>query len=315
MNQFFNFLDVKSNYTSLLSQALQYKKKPFSTNYKNQNKVIGLIFFNPSLRTRLSSIKAIYNLDLKFWVLNAYSDSWNLEIEEGKIMNGSNQEHIKEAIQVMSQYCDLIGVRTFPTLINKEYDYNEIIFNKIKRYSSVPIVSLESATLHPLQSFADLITIKEFKNKKKIKVVLTWAPHIKSLPQSVANSCCDWFSEIDFIDFVITHPEGYELDPKFTKGSKILYNQNEAFENADFIYVKNWSSYYNYGKILRSDPSWMVTIEKMKKTNQGKLMHCLPVRRNLVVSDEVLDSKYSIIKEQANNRIYAAQTIFSKMLE
>lgn len=315
MKQFFSFSDVKYNYKSLLKQALQYKINPFSSQELGKNKTIGLIFFNPSLRTRLSSIKAAYNLGSQVWVLNAGSDAWILEKEDGIIMNGSSQEHIKEAVQVMSAYCDIMGVRTFPELKNKEDDYKELIFNKIKQYCSVPLVNLESATLHPMQSFSDLITIEELKQKSHVKVVLTWAPHVRSLPQSVPNSFSDWFSEVDFVDLTITHPEGYELDKKFTKNAKIIFKQEEALEGADFVYAKNWSSYHDYGKILSTDSSWMITKEKMNQTDNGKFMHCLPVRRNVVVTDEVLDSPNSVIIHQAHNRVFSAQTIFATMLK
>jgi N-succinyl-L-ornithine transcarbamylase len=315
MEKFFSFSDVKDQYKSLLNQALEHKKNPFGSQHLGKNKTIGLIFFNPSLRTRLSSIKAAYNLGAQVWVLNAGSDSWTLEMGDGTIMDGNTQEHIKEAIQVMSAYCDVLGVRTFPNLKNREEDYNELIFNKVLAYSSVPVVSLESATLHPLQSFADLITIAEHKKTERVKVALTWAPHVRALPQAVPNSFADWFSEIDFVDFVIAHPEGYELDEKFTKGAKITQNQNEALEGADFVYAKNWSSYSDYGQILSKDSSWMITEEKMKLTNDGKFMHCLPVRRNVVVADEVLDSPRSIVIAEATNRIFSAQTIFGKLLE
>lgn len=315
MEKFFSFSDVKNQYKSLLNQALEHKKNPYGNQHLGKNKTIGLIFFNPSLRTRLSSIKAAYNLGAQVWVLNAGADSWTLEMGDGTVMDGNTQEHIKEAIQVMSAYCDVLGVRTFPNLKNREEDYNELIFNKVLAYSSVPVVSLESATLHPLQSFADLITIAEHKKTERVKVALTWAPHVRALPQAVPNSFADWFSEVDFVDFVIAHPEGYELDEKFTKGAKITQNQNEALEGADFVYAKNWSSYSDYGQILSKDSSWMITEEKMKLTNDGKFMHCLPVRRNVVVADEVLDSPRSIVIAEATNRIFSAQTIFGKLLE
>lgn len=315
MQLFFSFSDIKYNYKSLIKKALEYKKNPFSEQEKGKNKIIGLVFFNPSLRTRLSSIKAAYNLNAKVWVLNINSESWKIETTDGIIMNGHNQEHIKDAIQVMSLYCDILGVRTFPNLKNQEEDYQELLFNKIKKYCSIPLISLESATLHPLQSFADLITIEELKNKEKINVVLTWVPHVRSLPQSVVNSCVDWFSQIDFINLTITHPKGYELNDKFIKKTKIIYDQNKALDGADFVYAKNWSSYYHYGKILSTDPSWKITKNKMERTNNAKFMHCLPIRRNLIVDDEVLDSLNSIVLKQAYNRIFATQTIFSEMLD
>lgn len=315
MKIFFSFSDIKSNYKLLIKKALDYKKNPFSDQKQGKNKVIGLVFFNPSLRTRLSSIKAAYNLNSNVWILNINSESWKIETQDGIIMNGTNQEHIKDAIQVMSLYCDILGVRIFPKLQNQEEDYQELLFNKIKKYCSIPLISLESATLHPLQSFADLITIQECKNKEKIKIVLTWVPHVKALPQSVINSCSDWFSQIDFIDLIITHPKGYELNDKFIQNAKIIYNQNKALEGADFVYAKNWSSYHNYGKILSTDPNWKITKNKMEKTNNAKFMHCLPIRRNLIVDDEILDSSNSIVLKQAYNRIFATQTIFSEMLK
>lgn len=316
MKYFFSFSDIKHNYKLLINKALKYKINPLLEKNKGKNKIIGLIFFNPSLRTRLSSIKAAYNLNAKVWILNINSESWKIETEDGVIMNGTNQEHIKDAIQVVNLYCDLLGVRTFPKLKNQQEDYKELIFNKIKKYSSIPLISLETATLHPLQSFADAITIEEFKkNKEKVKVVLTWVPHVRSLPQSVANSCNDWFSQIDDINLTIVHPKGYELNNKFIHKATILHNQDEALEGADFVYAKNWSSYNHYGEILSKDPSWKITKYKMSKTNNAKFMHCLPVRRNLIVDDDVLNSPNSIILQQAYNRIFAAQTIFSEMFK
>lgn len=321
MKNFFSFYDV-NNVSELLNKALQIKSQPFSNQNLGKNKTIGLLFFNPSLRTRLSSMKAAFNLGANVWVLNAGADSWSLEMEDGTIMNGDTQEHIKEAIQVMTQYCDILGVRTFPKLEDKNFDYNEIVFKKVLELSSVPVVNLESATLHPLQSFADLITVAEHSNyipekkiNKKIKVVLTWAPHPKKLPQSVPNSFAQWFTKIDWIDFTIAQPKGYELSTEFTEGASIEYDQNKAFENADFIYAKNWSSYTEYGKILSQDYNWTVNLEKMKLTNNGKFLHCLPVRRNVIVTDEVLDSAYSLVIEEANNRVFSAQTVFSELLK
>ena len=314
MKNFTSFADA-GDYKVLLNKALEIKANPYGYQHVGKNKTVGLIFFNPSLRTRLSSVKAAYNLGAQAWVLNAGADSWTLEMADGAVMNGGTQEHIKDAIAVMSQYCDVLGVRTFPTLTNREEDYDEVIFNKILRYATVPVVSLESATLHPLQSFADLITVAETKPTDRVKVVLTWAPHVRALPQCVPNSFADWFSEVDWVDFVITHPQGYELDKRFTKGARIEYDQSKAFEGADYIYAKNWSSYRDYGQILSSDPSWMVDERQMALTNNGRFMHCLPVRRNVVVSDAVLDSPNSLIIQEAGNRVFSAQTVFHELLK
>ncbi|CAM3361201.1 N-acetylornithine carbamoyltransferase [Empedobacter stercoris] len=321
MKQFTSVYDV-ANIDELLKTALEIKANPFAQQEVGKNKTIGLIFFNPSLRTRLSSIKAAYNLGANAWVLNAGADSWTLEMADGAVMNGDSQEHIKEAIQVMSAYCDVLGVRTFPKLVDRDEDYNEIMFNKVKELSSVPVVSLESATLHPLQSFADLITIAEKTGytpgtqcTKKVKVVMTWAPHPRRLPQAVPNSFAQWFSKVDWVDFTIVQPKGLELDPKFTEGATIAYDQDEALKDADFVYAKNWSSYENYGQANGGDKDWEITMDKMSLTNNGKFMHCLPVRRNVVVSDEVLDSDHSIVIDEATNRIYSAQTVFHEILK
>ncbi|MDR3273089.1 MAG: N-acetylornithine carbamoyltransferase [Flavobacteriaceae bacterium] len=318
MKNFFSFHDVE-NINDLLANALEIKKNPFSQQEIGKNKTVGLLFFNPSLRTRVSSQKAAYNLGANVWVLNAGSDAWTLETEDGVVMNGDTQEHLKDAVRVLAKYCDLLGVRTFPKLQNKEYDYNEVLFHKILSESSVPVVSLETATLHPLQSFADLITVAEHSHfqseRKKVKVVLTWAPHPKKLPQSVPNSFAQWFSNVDWIDLTIVQPKGYELNPEFTQGAAIEYDQDKALEGADFVYAKNWSSYEHYGQILSQDESWTITMEKMKRTNNGKFMHCLPVRRNVIVTDEVLDSDYSLVTSEAENRIYSAQTVFHELLK
>lgn len=314
MKQFTSVHDVP-NVHELVKKAIKIKQNPYGFQSFGKNKTIGCVFFNPSLRTRLSSQKAAFHLGADCWVLNVGADSWQLEMSDGTVMENT-QEHIKEAIQVMSIYCDVLAVRTFPSLKNKEEDYSEYIFNKIVENATVPIVSLESATRHPLQSFADLITIEEHRPAdKKIKVVLTWAPHPKSLPQCVPNSFAEWAHHIPNAEFVITHPEGYELDQKFTQNAPIFYNQDEAFKDADFIYAKNWSSYHEYGKILSKDENWMITDKKMNLTHQGKFMHCLPMRRNVIASDDVMDSKASIVIPQAENRIYSAQTIFLEMLK
>lgn len=310
MKQFISVNDVK-NVKTLILKAIKLKKNPF---FYKKNKTIGLVFFNPSLRTRISSQKAAFNLGCKTWILNINSDSWKIETSDGSVMNYT-QEHLKEAIGVMSLYCDLLAVRTFPGLLEKEYDSKEILLKKIIKYSKVPVVNLESATLHPLQSLADLITIEEFKTKKTIKIVLSWAPHIKALPQSVPNSFIEWVKKIKDIKLYITNPDGYNLNSDLTFGIKLIPHQNEAFKNADFIYAKNWSSYENYGKIIFKDLSWTITKEKMQLTNKAKFMHCLPVRRNLVVEDSVLDDKNSIVLNQAENRIFATQIVFLEILE
>ncbi|RAK70349.1 N-acetylornithine carbamoyltransferase [Hymenobacter edaphi] len=314
MKKFTSFADVP-DYRALLQQALEIKQNPFGYQHLGKNKTIGLIFFNPSLRTRLSSIKAAYNLGAQAWVLNAGADSWTLEMADGAVMNGSTQEHIKEAIAVMSQYCDVLGVRTFPGLKDRDEDYNEVVFNKILQHATVPVISLESATLHPLQSFADLITVAETKKTERVKVVLTWAPHVRALPQCVPNSFADWFSEVDWVDFVITHPEGYELAEQFTKGARIEYDQQKALEGADYVYAKNWSSYQNYGQVITQDPSWMVDARHMALTNDAKFIHCLPVRRNVEVSDAVLDSPNSLVVQEAGNRVFSMQTVLHEMLK
>lgn len=314
MKNFTSFADA-GDYKALLQQALEIKANPYGYQHIGKNKTVGLIFFNPSLRTRLSSIKAAYNLGAQAWVLNAGADSWTLEMADGAVMNDGTQEHIKEAIAVMSQYCDVLGVRTFPTLTDREADYSEEIFNKILKYATVPVISLESATLHPLQSFADLITVAEHKQKERVKVVLTWAPHVRALPQCVPNSFADWFSEVDWVDFVITHPEGYELAPQFTKGARIEYDQKKALEGADFVQAKNWSSYLDYGKVISNDPAWMLTAEHLAGTHDAKFLHCLPVRRNVEVSDAILDSPNSLVIQEAGNRVFSMQTVLHELLK
>lgn len=311
MNQFLSLEDVEDLWI-LIEKVKDLKKNPYYFSF--QNKTIGLVFFNPSLRTRLSSQKAAFNLGANIWILNADHDSWKIEMNDGTVMEKS-QEHIKEAIYVMSLYCDILAVRTFPKFLDRYYDSQELFLKKIKNYSRVPVVSLESATLHPLQSLADVITIEEFRPKKRIKVVLSWAPHVRVLPHSVPNSFLQWVSELSEVDLVITHPKDYELDKRFSQMAKITYDQKEAFEGADFIYAKNWSSYLSYGKILYQDTSWMITKEKMSLTNNGKFMHCLPVRRGIVVEDSVLDGKNSLVFQQAENRIFAAQIVFMEIFK
>jgi N-succinyl-L-ornithine transcarbamylase len=313
MKKFTSVKDIKDP-QALADLGLSLKKNPFQFKKLGENKTMGLIFLNPSLRTRLSTQKAAQNLGMQVMIMNFTGEGWNLETEEGAIMNGNSQEHIKEAAAVIGEYCDLIGIRSFPTFESKEKDYSESILNDFIKYCGKPVVSLESSTLHPLQSLADLITITELKKTKRPKVVLTWAPHPRRLPQAVPNSFAEWMNQAD-VEFVIAHPKGYELDPKFAGNAKITHDQDEALKNADFVYTKNWSSYTDYGKILSEDPSWMITLEKMKLTNDGKFMHCLPVRRNVVVADEVLDSKYSIVIQEAGNREWAAQAVIKTMLE
>ncbi|MBO9637120.1 N-acetylornithine carbamoyltransferase [Siphonobacter aquaeclarae] len=312
MKQFLSVHDVP-DLSGLVQEALRQKQNPFGDEHLGHHKTIGLLFFNSSLRTRLSTQKAAENLGMKVMVMNVTADSWGLEFEDGAIMNGNKAEHVKEAAAVIGQYCDIIGVRSFPTLNDREKDYSEEVVNQFVKYAGRPILSLESSTRHPLQSLTDLVTIEEYKTKPRPKVVLTWAPHVKALPQAVPNSFAEWMNVAD-VDFVITHPEGYELAPQFSGNAKVTYNQNEAFEGADFIYAKNWSSYREYGKIINSDPAWRVTTEKMALTNDAKFMHCLPVRRNVVVDDAVLDSPNSIVIHEAGNRVWAAQAVIKQML-
>lgn len=314
MKRFFSIDDI-ANLDAFIQEAIQIKKTPLQKSELGKGKTLGLVFLNSSLRTRLSTQKAAQNLGLNTIVLNANQEAWTWEFEDGAIMNGGTVEHIKDAAQVLSQYCDIIGIRCFAGLANKEEDTSEKIFSLFEKYATVPLISLESATLHPLQSLADCITIEEQKPlNKKPKVVLTWAPHIKSIPHAVGNSFAQWMNKTD-CEFVITHPKGYELDPKFTQHATIEYNQEVALQDADFVYIKNWSSFEEYGKILETTNDWMLTNEKLKVTNNAKIMHCLPVRRNVEVSDEVLDSENALIYQQANNRTYAAQIVLQKILE
>ncbi|MDJ1502475.1 N-acetylornithine carbamoyltransferase [Xanthocytophaga agilis] len=312
MKNFISLADV-SDPKALVQEAIQLKKNPFADKALGKNKTIGLLFFNSSLRTRLSTQKAAQNLGMEVMVMNVNQDSWGLEMMDGVVMNGDKAEHVKEAAAVIGQYCDIIAVRSFAELKDRNADYQEIVINKFKQYAGVPIVNLESATRHPLQSLADCITIEEYKTKPRPKVVLTWAPHFKSLPQAVANSFSEWMNVWD-VDFVVTHPEGYDLAPEFVGNAQVVYNQREAFEGADFIYTKNWSSYKDYGKVLTQNPDWMITMDKMRLTNNGKFMHCLPVRRNLKVTDEVLDSPQSIVIPQAGNRVWSAQVVLKQIL-
>ncbi|MFK7033113.1 N-acetylornithine carbamoyltransferase [Flavobacterium oreochromis] len=312
MKHFTSIHDIKDP-ISLINQAIELKDNTKQLSI-GKNKTIGLLFFNSSLRTRMSTQKAAQNLGMEVMLLNVTNDSWALEYEEGAVMNGNTIEHIKDAATVMGLYCDILAIRCFPNLQNKEEDYQDKIINQFIQYAKVPIVSLESATRHPLQSLADMMTIQEHKNKIKPKIVLTWAPHIKPIPQVVANSFAEWTLACGY-DLTITHPKDYELSQEFTKGARIEYDQERALQDADFVYVKNWSSYTNYGKVLPVQENWMLTNQKLNVTNSAKIMHCLPVRRNVELSDEVLDSKNSLILEQAQNRVYAAQIVLKKILE
>lgn len=312
MNQFISIHDV-ADLKGLVQEALIQKKVPFADKHLGKNKTIGLLFFNSSLRTRLSTQRAAQNLGMEVIVMNVTQDSWGLEFEDGAIMNGDKAEHVKEAAAVIGQYCDIVGVRSFPSLIDRDKDYADVVINQFRKYAGVPLVSLESATRHPLQSLTDLITIEEYKTKVRPKVVLTWAPHVKALPQCVPNSFAEWMNRAD-VEFVITHPAGYELAPEFVGTAQVTHQQRDAFAGADFIYAKNWSSYTDYGKILSQDPDWMITPDKMALTNNAKFMHCLPVRRNVVVADAVIDSPNSIVVQQAGNRVWAAQAVLKQML-
>ena len=313
MKQFLSIKDVE-NPESLVQQALDLKANPFGYQQLGKNKTLGLLFFNASLRTRLSTQKAAQNLGMEVMVMNMSTEGWQLEFEDNVIMNGESAEHIKEAAAVISQYCDIIGIRTFSGLADSAEDYSERILNTFVANAMVPIISLESATLHPLQSLTDWMTIEEQKTVNKPKVVLTWAPHPKALPQAVANSFVQWMQQAP-VELVVTHPKGYELAPEFSNGLAIEHDQNKAFKGADFIYAKNWSSYNEYGKILCQDTGWTITEEKMNLTNGGAFMHCLPVRRNMVVSDPVLDNGNSLVIKQAENRTYAAQAVLKSILE
>lgn len=312
MKHFLSIKDV-TDLPQLISSGIAAKKDPFADQGLGKNKTIGLLFFNSSLRTRISTQKAAQNLGLNVITMNVGQDGWGLEMEEGVIMNGDKAEHVKEAAAVIGSYCDIIGIRSFAGLQDRDKDYSELVFQQFKKYAQVPIVNLESATRHPLQSLADCITIEEFKLKKRPKVVLTWLPHFKALPQAVANSFCEWMNPMD-VDFVITHPEGYDLSPDFVGRGQVIYDQDKALEGADFVYGKNWSSYNSYGQVLNIDPSWMITEAKMALTDNGKFMHCLPVRRNMKVADEVLDGPRSLVIEQAANREWSAQAALKEVL-
>jgi N-succinyl-L-ornithine transcarbamylase len=307
---------------TLVKKALAYKENPLVDKALGEDKRIGLLFLNPSLRTRLSTQIAAKNLGMEAVVFNVDKEGWALEFEEGAIMSGNTVEHIKDAAPIMGKYFDVLAIRTFPGLQNREDDYSEMYIQQFIKYAGVPVVSLESATLHPLQSFTDIITIQEdLQNSqrkpigKRLKVVLTWAPHVKALPQCVANSFAQWMTAWNEADFVITHPEDYELDTQFTKGATITHNQDEALKDADYVYVKNWSTFNDYGKVYENNPKWMLTNEKLLSTNNAKVMHCLPVRRNVELSDEILDGENSLVTQEAGNRVWAAQTVLSEILK
>ena len=330
-----NFISVRDveDIDGLVKKALDYKNNPIKDKSLGINKRIGLLFLNPSMRTRLSTQIAAQNLGMEAIVFNVGQEGWAIEFEEEAIMSGSTVEHVKDAAPILGKYFDILAIRTFPSLKNREDDYSELFINQFIKYTGIPVVSLESATLHPLQSLTDILTITECwprHNPQRMgdltapplegaggrppKIVLTWAPHVKPLPQCVANSFSQWVTAWGQAEFVITHPEDYELDEKFTKGATITLDQDAALKDADFVYVKNWSTYNDYGRIYCNDPEWMLTAEKLQLTNNARVMHCLPVRRNVELSDEVLDGPNSIVTQEASNRVWAAQAVLSTLL-
>ena len=317
MKKFIEVSDV-TDIQALINKGLAYKQHPLLDKTLGANKRVGLLFLNPSLRTRLSTQVAAQNLGMDSIVFNVDKEGWALEFAEGAIMNGTTVEHVKDAAPILGQYFDILCIRTFPGLQNRDEDYSEKIINQFIKYAGVPVVSLESATLHPLQSLTDILTIQESIQStglvKKPKVVLTWAPHVKALPQCVANSFAQWATAANFADVVVTHPAGYELSEKYTKGATITHDQAAALEGADFVYVKNWSAYEDYGKVFCTDPAWMLTDKSLSHSNNAKVMHCLPVRRNVELSDEILDSASSLVTKQAGNRVWAAQAVLSTLL-
>lgn len=318
MKNFVSVHDV-NNIDALVQRALAHKANPLANKSLGANKRIGCLFLNPSMRTRLSTQIAAQNLGMEAIVFNVGSEGWALEFEEEAIMSGTSVEHVKDAAPVFGKYFDILAIRTFPSLKNREDDYSELYIKQFIKYAGIPVLSLESATLHPLQSLTDIITITETLQEKplnrKPKIVLSWAPHVKPLPQCVANSFSQWVNAWGQADFVITHPEDYELSEEFTKGTTITHNQEEALKDADFVYVKNWSTYKDYGKIYESDPKWMLTNKKLEATNNAKVMHCLPVRRNVELSDEILDGPNSIVTREAGNRVWAAQAVLESLLQ
>lgn len=315
MKHFTSVHDVE-DIDGLVAAALNYKAEPLLDHALGRHKRIGLLFLNPSLRTRISTQVAAANLGMEAIVFNLDKEGWQLELEDGAVMNGSSVEHIRDAAPILGQYFDVLCVRTFPLLQSREEDYGEHLLQQLVRHAGIPVVSLESSTLHPLQSLADLVTIREtFREQRRPRIVLSWAPHIKPLPQCVANSFAQWVNAWKGADFVIAHPEGYALSEQYTSGATILHDQGEALRDADFVYVKNWSAYEDYGKVLSNDPSWMLTQKQLELTNNAKVMHCLPVRRNVELSDEVLDGPHSLVTQQAGNRVWAAQAALAAILK
>ena len=312
MKHFRNIHDVE-HVESLIQRALLHKQQPFAYDTIGKNKTLGMVFFNPSLRTRLSTQKAAMNLGMNIITMNITAESWTLEFVDGAIMDQGSVEHIKDAASMLGIYCDIIAIRAFPSLKNREEDYSEKLISSFVRYANIPVISLESATVHPLQSLADMMSIKELTTKELPKIVLSWAPHIKSLPQAVPNSFAEW-SLASFHNLTITHPEGYELSEQFTKGATIEYDQEKALKDADFIYVKNWSAFHEYGSMPSVHTPWIFDEVKQSSAPEAKVMHCLPVRRNVEISDAVLDGPQSIIHRQAENRIYAAQAVLFDIL-
>ena len=318
MKQFISVKDA-GNVNQLVQEALAYKQSPWKDAGLGKNKRLGMLFLNPSMRTRLSTQVAASQLGLDTIVFNMDKEGWKLEFNESAIMDGDTVEHIKDAAPILGQYFDILALRSFPAFQNREEDYQEEIINQFIKYSGIPVVSLESATRHPLQSLTDILTMTESMTarnmKRRPKVVLSWAPHVKALPQCVANSFAEWVNAWGEAEFVVAHPRGYELDEQFTQGAEIIHQSAEALKDADFIYVKNWSSYQDYGKILSNDPSWMITLDKLAATNDAKVMHCLPVRRNVELSGEVLDSPSSLVNQEAGNRVWAAQAVLARILK
>lgn len=314
MRNFISVSDV-TDIDALVAKALAFKADPLDGKLTGSGQRIGLLFLNPSMRTRISTQVAAQNLGMESVVFNVGQEGWSLEFEEGAVMNGTSVEHVKDAAPVLGKYFDILGIRTFPSLKNKEDDYNEMFIEQFIKYAGIPVVSLESATLHPLQSLTDIVTITEsFTEKRKPKVVLTWAPHVKALPQCVANSFAQWVNAWGKADFIVVQPDGYELDDRFTNGAKIINRQEEALQNADFVYVKNWSMYNDYGNMRNAHSDWMLTRKKLASSNQAKVMHCLPVRRNVELSDEILDSPSSLVTQQAANRVWAAQAVLHEII-
>ncbi len=312
MKHFTSVNDV-DDIRQLVGSALEIKKNQRASVRPGKDKVLGLIFMNPSLRTRLSTQKAAINLGMEAMVMNFTGEGWALETRDGVIMDGDKAEHIREAAAVIGSYCDIIGLRSFPGLKDREQDYNEEMLNGFLAFSGKPVISLESATRHPLQSLADLVTIEELKTAERPKVVMTWAPHPRALPQSVPNSFVEWAKNMDY-ELLVTHPEGYELADEFIEGVPVEYDQQQAIHNADFVYVKSWSSFREYGKVIKPDSNWTLTLEKIRGSNNARVMHCLPVRRNVVISDDVLDSDHSVVITEAENRVYAAQAVLKEIL-